>query len=104
VIEQEVIDAAILVIEKAELMAKMGALPDFCGCTLEYVTTILTQDDERFKGRNQSEMRWDLWGAFLNNPDIYALNRDGSSRWGTRWGTMPTGKFIETFKPKSWLL
>lgn len=101
--DAETVEAALLVVQKAELMAKMGALPDFCGCSLEYVTTILTMDDDRFRGRDPQAMRWDLFEAFATRPDIFRLSKDRRSRWGTRWSTMPREKFDETFQPKAWL-
>lgn len=101
---EEIIKAAIEVVEVAEVTAKMGMHPDFVGCTLEYVTTILTMDDERFKGMDAQDMRWMLFEEFAKRPDVHRLQKDGQSRQGTRWSTVPYETFKEIYKPKAWLL
>ncbi len=101
---EELIAAAIQVVEVAEVTAKMGMHPDFHGCTLEYVTTILTRDDERFVGMDPTETRWQLYDAFFQHPGMHVLNKDGSSRRGMLWATVPTDEFKAIFKPKGWLL
>jgi hypothetical protein len=94
-LEPETLAAAVLVIEKAELMAKMSGVHRHLGCTLEYVTTILTTDDERFRGQDRTDMKWQLFEEFVKLPTMFQVTRDG--RWGTRWSTVPPERFNEEF-------
>lgn len=97
VIDTELLEAAILVVSKAEIMAKMRDERHYKGCTASYIATILTQGDERFNDRNLHSTRWDIIDLFIRNKNkVRQISGQGASE--PRWTTLSAEKWSEHFK------
>ena len=82
--------AAIDLVSTTELMAKMNDDRKYKGCSAAYISTILTQDDARFKGRDLNKLRWDII-------DMFHFDRSLHTVAYATYATVPKDKFKEHF-------